>query len=68
MHAQWRAAQHQILQNYAPADPVFTYGNLDSSRNFNSGVHTHNITESFQFPGVSSNAGLRFSQATRPER
>jgi outer membrane protein, heavy metal efflux system len=51
MHAQWQAAQHQILQNYAPADPVFTYGNLDSSRNFNSGVHTHNITESFQFPG-----------------
>ena len=23
---QWDAAQHQILQNYAPADPVFTFG------------------------------------------
>ena len=51
MHAQWLAAQHQILQNYAPADPVFTYGSLDSSRHFNAGAHTHNITESFQFPG-----------------
>ena len=49
--AQWLAAQHQILQNYAPADPVFTYGSLDSSRHFNAGAHTHNITESFQFPG-----------------
>jgi outer membrane protein, heavy metal efflux system len=48
---QWDAAQHQILQNYAPADPVFTYGNLDSSKHFNAGAHTHNITESFQFPG-----------------
>ena len=48
---QWDAAQHQILQNYAPVDPVFTYGNLDSSKHFNAGAHTHNITESFQFPG-----------------
>jgi cobalt-zinc-cadmium efflux system outer membrane protein len=49
--AQWMAAQHQILQNYAPADPVFTFGYLDSSKHFNSGAHTHNITDSFQFPG-----------------
>ena len=48
---QWHAAQHQILQNYAPADPVFTYGQLDSDKGFNAAQHSHNITESFQFPG-----------------
>jgi cobalt-zinc-cadmium efflux system outer membrane protein len=48
---QWEAAQHQILQNYAPAEPTFTYGNLDSSRDFNAAVHAHSFSESFQFPG-----------------
>lgn len=59
---QWDTAQHQVLQNYAPADPVFTYGNLDSSRHFNAGLHSHNITESFQFPGE---AFLQADQAKR---
>src|SRR6516225_962562 len=45
------AARHQILQNYAPADPTFTYGNLDSSKDFNAAVHAHTFSESFQFPG-----------------
>ena len=48
---QWEAAQHQILQNYAPADPTFSYGNLDSSKDFNAAVHAHSFSESFQFPG-----------------
>jgi outer membrane protein TolC len=48
---QWDAAQHQILQNYAPADPTFTYGNLESSKDFNAAVHAHSFSESFQFPG-----------------
>jgi len=48
---QWDAAQHQISQNYAPADPTFTYGNLDSSKDFNAAVHAHSFSESFQFPG-----------------
>lgn len=39
LRAQWEAAQHQILQNYAPADPVFTYGNVDSSKDFNAALH-----------------------------
>jgi cobalt-zinc-cadmium efflux system outer membrane protein len=51
MHAQWQAAQHQILQNYAPADPVFTYSNVDSSKDFNAATHGHAFTENFQFPG-----------------
>jgi outer membrane protein TolC len=48
---QWDAAQHQILQNYAPADPTFTYANVDSSKDFNAAVHAHSLSESFQFPG-----------------
>ncbi len=48
---QWEAAQHQILRNYAPADPTFTYANVDSSKDFNAAVHAHSFSESFQFPG-----------------
>jgi outer membrane protein, heavy metal efflux system len=60
--AQWDAAQHQILQNYVPADPVFTYTNLESSAHFNAAQHAHNITENFQFPGE---AFLQADQAKR---
>jgi len=62
MRAAWQAAQHQILQNYAPADPVFTYGQLDSDKDFNAGSHSHNITFSFQPPGQ---AFLQADQARR---
>lgn len=48
---QWYAAQHQILQNYAPADPIFTFGYLDSDHDFNASEHTHAVNMSFQFPG-----------------
>jgi outer membrane protein, heavy metal efflux system len=48
---QWDAAQHQILQNYAPADPTFAYANVDSSKDFNAAVHAHSFSENFQFPG-----------------
>ncbi len=59
---QWDAAQHQILQNYAPADPTFTYANVDSSKGFNAAVHAHSFSESFQFPGK---ALLQADEATR---
>jgi outer membrane protein TolC len=62
MRAAWEAAQHQILQNYAPADPIFTYSQLNSDRNFNAGEHGHNITFSFQPPGQAS---LQAEQARR---
>jgi len=48
---QWEASQHQILQNYAPADPVFTYGHLGSDHDFNAAEHSHAISMTFQFPG-----------------
>src|SRR6202047_365383 len=76
---QWDAAQHQILQNYAPADPTFTYGNLESSKDFNAAVHVHSFSESFQFPGkallqanearrTAAIAGLTYEAAVRDLR
>ena len=53
MRAQWDAANHQILQNYAPADPMFNYSNVDASHGLlnHAASHAHVLTESFQFPG-----------------
>jgi cobalt-zinc-cadmium efflux system outer membrane protein len=76
---QWDAAQHQILQNYAPADPTFTYANLESSKDFNAAVHAHSLSESFQFPGkallqadgakrTAAIAGLTYEAAMRDLR
>ena len=76
---QWDAAQHEILQNYTPADPTFTYGNLESSKDFNAAVHVHSFSESFQFPGkallqadgakrTAEIAGLTYQAAVRDLR
>jgi len=76
---QWDAAQHEIWQNYAPADPTFTYGNLESSKDFNAAVHIHSFSESFQFPGkallqadeakrTAEIAGLTYQAAVRDLR
>jgi outer membrane protein, heavy metal efflux system len=53
MRAQWEAANHQVLQNYAPADPVFTYSNIDASHGLldHAATHAHQLSENFQFPG-----------------
>jgi outer membrane protein, heavy metal efflux system len=59
---QWNVAQHQILQNYVPADPVFTFTNVESSAHFNAASHNFNLTENFQFPGV---AFLQADEAKR---
>jgi outer membrane protein TolC len=62
-HARWDAAQHQILQNYAPADPQFTYSNVDASRGLGeAAIHSHAVTEALQFPGK---ALLQADQAKR---
>jgi outer membrane protein, heavy metal efflux system len=79
MKEQWDAAQHQILQNYAPADPTFTYANLESSKDFNAAVHAHSFSEGFQFPGkallqadeakrTAEIAGLTYEAAVRDLR
>jgi len=49
----WESATHQIIQNYTPADPQFTFTNSDSPNGFLTKSGTHNITvsQSFQFPG-----------------
>jgi outer membrane protein, heavy metal efflux system len=50
--ARWDAAEHQILQNYAPADPQFDYANVDSRRGIgDAALHSHQLTQAFQFPG-----------------
>jgi len=47
------SARHQIIQNYTPADPQFSFSNQDSWRGFlaGSGLHNMSVTQSFQFPG-----------------
>jgi outer membrane protein TolC len=60
--AQWDVAEHQILQNYAPADPTFNYGQLDSDRGFDAAQHSHAINFNFNFPGE---ALLQVQQARR---
>jgi outer membrane protein, heavy metal efflux system len=49
----WNSAEHQIVQNYTPVDPQFSYTNFDSYRGFLYGSGYHNITvsQSLQFPG-----------------
>jgi outer membrane protein, heavy metal efflux system len=49
----WHSAMHQIKQNYAPADPVLGYANIDSATNgfSQASVHALTVTEPFQFPG-----------------
>ena len=49
----WYSAMHQIRQNYAPADPIFGYANVDSATNgfSEASLHALTVTESFQFPG-----------------
>jgi outer membrane protein, heavy metal efflux system len=62
--AQWLAATHSIRQNYAPADPIFGYYNIDSPTNgfSQSSDHALTVTDSFQFPGK---AFLQADQAKR---
>ena len=49
----WESAKHQIIQNYTPADPQFSFSNQDSWRGFlsGSGLHSMTVTQSLQFPG-----------------
>jgi outer membrane protein, heavy metal efflux system len=62
MRAQWEASQHQIRQNYAPADPIVSYLHENSDKDFDAGTHAHNITFSFQPPGMA------LVQATQAKR
>jgi outer membrane protein, heavy metal efflux system len=49
----WESANHQVIQNYTPADPQFAFTDFDSWRGFlyGSGNHNFTLTQSFQFPG-----------------
>jgi len=64
--ARWDAAEHQVLQNYAPADPQFQFSNVDSSRGLgNAALHSYSVTQSLQFPGK---ALLQADEAKRTAR
>jgi outer membrane protein, heavy metal efflux system len=68
--ARWKSAEHSIRQNYAPADPIFTFMNVDSARNpfQQASEHTLQVTESFQFPGkalLQANSARRAAEIAR---
>src|SRR5215469_17386325 len=49
----WNSAEHQIIQNYTPADPQFSFTDFDSWRGFlyDSGNHNLTVMQNLQFPG-----------------
>ena len=51
--ARWEAAVHSIKQNYAPADPIFSYQNIDSATNgfSQASLHSIQVSQALQFPG-----------------
>ncbi len=51
--ARWQSAQHSINQNYAPADPVLTFANLDSPTNgfAQPASQSYQVSQPLQFPG-----------------
>jgi outer membrane protein, heavy metal efflux system len=53
VRARWYAASHSIKQNYAPADPVFTFVNGDSPLNpfANPTYQSFQVLQPLQFPG-----------------
>ena len=54
MRAQWEAANHQILQNYAPAEILFSPSPMLMRRHGlfdHAATHSHQLSDNFQFPG-----------------
>jgi len=51
--ARWYSANHSINQNYAPADPILSYGNFDSPTDGidHASSHSLQVSQSLQFPG-----------------
>jgi cobalt-zinc-cadmium efflux system outer membrane protein len=49
----WSSASQQILQTYAPVDPIFSYSNVDSPDFplYKSSLHTIQVEQALQFPG-----------------
>jgi len=51
--ARWYSAGHSINQNYAPADPILSYGNFDSPTDGidHASSHSLQVSQALQFPG-----------------
>jgi hypothetical protein len=52
----WESAKHQIIQNYTPSDPQFSFTDSDSWRGFLAGSGAHNVTvmQTLQLPPPSA--------------
>ncbi len=66
----WESAKHQIIQNYTPVDPQFTFSESDSWRGFlyGSGLHTIAATQALQFPGKGLLQGRTAERSTEIAR
>jgi outer membrane protein TolC len=67
----WESAQHQILQNYYPADPQFSYLGSDSPHyplGAQKGLETFAFSQSFQFPGKGLLQGREANRAAQIAR
>jgi cobalt-zinc-cadmium efflux system outer membrane protein len=51
--ARWYSASHTIQQNYAPVDPILSYGNFDSPTDGfdHASSHSLQVGQALQFPG-----------------
>jgi outer membrane protein, heavy metal efflux system len=68
--ARWIAAEHGVVQNYAPADPIFSYGSWDSPTNGfdHASLHALQGSASFLFPGkgyLQGNSAKRTAEIAR---
>jgi outer membrane protein, heavy metal efflux system len=69
--SRWYAATHSIKQNYAPADPIFTFLNQDSPKNpffVQPTLQTFQVVQPFQFPGKGYLQGQQASRTAQIAR
>jgi len=68
--ARWDAAVHSIRQNYAPADPIFSYQNIDSPTNgfSEASLHSLQLSQALQFPGKALLQAAQARQAAEVAR
>ncbi len=68
--ARWSSAVHSIDQNYVPADPIFSFFNLDSPTNgfTNAASQSFQVSQPLQFPGKGYLQGANAKRAAEIAR
>lgn len=67
--ARWNSAEHQVMQNYLPADPVYSMSNNDSHLGITkAGSQSVSVTQALQFPGKALLQGDIAKRAARIAR